>query len=73
MSEVPLSGRHTLLGLALPYDFTTVRVLNFEDRVTSPTRNRTPLGPYRRPEPRVLGESKGDGHFLMGEVPLYGG
>ena len=27
--------------------------------------------PYRRPVPRVLGGSKGGGHFLMGEVPLY--
>ena len=31
-----------------------------------------PLGPYRRPVPGVLGGSWGVGHFLMGEVPLYG-
>ena len=30
----------------------------------------TPLGPYRRPMPRVLGGSQGGGRFLMGEVPL---
>ena len=42
-------------------------------RVTSLARKRTPLGPYRRPMPRVLGGSWGDGRFLMGEVPLYGG
>ena len=29
-----------------------------------------PLGPYRRPMPRVLGGSWGGGCFLMGEVPL---
>ena len=28
-----------------------------------------PLGPYRRPVPRVLGGSWGGGRFLMGEVP----
>ena len=28
------------------------------------------LGPYRRPMPRVVGESQGVGRFLMGEVPL---
>ena len=30
-----------------------------------------PLGPYRRPMPRVLGGSWGDGRFHMGEAPLY--
>ena len=35
----------------------------------SPIRNRTPLGSYRRPVPRVLGDFKEGGHFLMGEVP----
>ena len=29
-----------------------------------------PLGPYRRPMPRVLWWSKGVGCLLMGEVPL---
>jgi len=38
---------------------------------TSPIRKRAPLGPYRRPMPRVQGGSEGGGHFLMGEVPLY--
>jgi len=40
-------------------------------RGTSLIRKRTPLGPYRRPVPRVLGVSHGGGRFLMGEVPLY--
>ena len=30
-----------------------------------------PLGPDRRPMPRVVGVSQGGGRFLMGEVPLY--
>ena len=34
-------------------------------------RNRHPVGPYRRPIPRLLGESQGGGRFLMCEVPLY--
>ena len=40
-------------------------------RGTSLIRKRTPLGPYRRPMPRILGRSRGGGHFLMGEVSLY--
>jgi len=43
-------------------------VQDWMDRLT---RKRTPLGPYRRPVPRVLGESYGGGRFLMGEVPLH--
>ena len=39
-------------------------------RGTSLIRKSTPLGPYRRLRPRVLGGSQGDGRFLMGEVPL---
>jgi len=39
-------------------------------RGTAPMRKRTPLGPYRRPTPRVLGGSQGGGRFLMSEVPL---
>ena len=38
---------------------------------TSLIIKRTPLGPYHRPMPRVLGGSKGVERFLMGEVPLY--
>ena len=30
-----------------------------------------PLGPYRRPVPRVLEDPRGVGVFRMGEVPLY--
>ena len=40
-------------------------------RGTSLTRKRTPLGPYSRTMPRVLGGSWGGGRFLMNEVPLY--
>ena len=40
-------------------------------RGTSLIRKRTPLGPYLRPMPRVLGGSYWGGRFLMGEVPLY--
>ena len=35
-----------------------------EYRGTSRTRKRTPLGPCRRPTPRVLGGSKGGGNLL---------
>ena len=58
MSEVPLKPPG---ALALESNY----------RGTSLIRNRHPLGPYRRPLPRVLvGGSYGDGRFLMGEVPL---
>ena len=39
-------------------------------RGTSLIRKRNPLGPYRRPMPRVLEGSWGGGRFLMSEVPL---
>ena len=42
-------------------------------RGASLIRKRTPLGPYHRPVPKVLGGSQGGGRFLTGEVPLYGG
>ena len=41
-------------------------------RGTPLKRKRSPLGPYRRPVPRVLGGSQGGGRFLMSEVPLQG-
>ena len=47
------------------------RMFSGSYRSTSLTRNRNPLGPYRRPMPRVLWGSGGGGRFLMGEVPLY--
>ena len=34
-------------------------------------KKRTPPGPCRRPMPRVLVESWGDGRFFLGEVPLH--
>ena len=40
-------------------------------RGTSLIRKCNPLGPYRRPMPRVLGGSWGGWRFLMGEVPQY--
>ena len=43
---------------------------NVAYRGTSLIRKRTPLGPYSRPTPRVLGGSLGGGRFIMGEVPL---
>ena len=39
-------------------------------RGASLTRKRAPLGPYRRPMPRILRGSQGDGCFILGEVPL---
>ena len=39
-------------------------------RGTSVIRKRTPVGPYSRTMPRVLGGSQGGLRFLMGEVPL---
>ena len=41
-------------------------------RGNSVNRKRIPLGTHRRPAPRVIGESQGDGHCLMGEGPLWG-
>ena len=41
-------------------------------RGTSLIRKRTPLGPYSRPTPRVLGGSEGVGRFLVTEVSLKG-
>ena len=37
---------------------------------TSRIRNRAPLGPYSRTMPRALWKPKGEGLFLMSEVPL---
>ena len=39
-------------------------------RGTSLIRKRTPLGPYRRPIPRLLWGSQDGVRFLMSEVPL---
>jgi hypothetical protein len=33
-------------------------------------RKCNPLGPYRRPRPKVLGGSRGGAGVLMSEVPL---
>ena len=42
-------------------------------RGASLERKRTPLGPYLRPMPKVVGGSLWGGRFLMGEVPKYMG
>ena len=47
------------------------RTSSCEHRGTSIIRSPLLLGPYRRPIPRVLGGSEGDGRFLMSEVALY--
>ena len=41
----------------------------WEYRGTSLIRNRTPLGPYCRPMPRALKESRGGGLFLWVRYP----
>ena len=59
-------GRKIATGSNIDY-----QIVHVVYRSTSLIRRRIPLGPYRRPMPRVLGRSWGGGHFLMGEVPLY--
>ena len=75
MSEVPLySGASEPGGTTLKPEVSYERGTPVGSRVyrgTSLIRKRTPLGPYPRPMPRVLGRSWGGGDFLMGEVPLY--
>ena len=41
-------------------------------RGTSLIKELTPLGPFCRPMPQVLGGSEGSGRFLISEAPLYG-
>ena len=48
------------------------RVPGVTYRVTSPIRSRNPLGPYRRPMPRVRGGSYGGGCFLWARYPCTG-
>ena len=47
-----------------------LRQVKLDSRVSSLTRKRTPLGPYRRPMAKALGGSWGGGRFRLGEVPL---
>ena len=65
MSEVLL-----FCGLALSSQEAALALLKTH-MDTSLTRKRTPLGPYRRSMPKVVGGSRGEGRFLMSEVPLY--
>ena len=48
----------------------TVHLFETPYRGASLVRKRTPMGPYCRPMPGVLGGSQGVGHFHMCEVPL---
>jgi hypothetical protein len=59
---------HSFLPIVTPACLVSVRNAY---RGTSLMRKHTPLGPYRRPVPRVLGGSLGGGCFLMSEVPLH--
>ena len=53
------------------YDSIVKDVFRLEGhRATSPTTERTPPEPYRKPMPRVLEGFEGGRRFLMGEVPL---
>ena len=65
MSEVPL-----YLALHAAGDQGIFQSLKVHYRGTQLTRKRTPLGPYRRPMPRVIGGFYGSGRFLLGEVLL---
>jgi len=56
MSEVPLyAGAYNLLGVK--YAPLATEGIAIPYRGTSLIRKRTPLGPYHRPMPRVLGWS----------------
>jgi len=58
----------------IPHKMAPIAILMYRGyRGTSLTRTHNPLGPYRRPMPRVLGGSLGGSCFLMGEVSLYRG
>ena len=69
MSEVPLYSS-VQVGRARK-EAHPPRTLEKAYRGTSLTRACTPLGPYRRPMPKVFWGSLGGGRFLMGKVPLY--
>ena len=72
MSEVPLYLYHPLDGSAETTEGRGVRLFRkwrVQGYLTY-KKKHPPLGPYRRPMPRVLGGSEGGGRFLMGEVPL---
>ena len=74
MSEVPLYGlrRRHLLSSEVEHSLQGLDP-GFEYRGTSLIRNSLPLGPYRRPVPRVLGGAWGGGRFLVSEAPLCTG
>jgi hypothetical protein len=64
-SDFAFVGEHHcweyLLGPSLPY------------RLISLIRKRTPLGPYRRPMPRVIGGHRGVVIFSWARYPCIGG
>ena len=61
---------YSIAQISEAFDITTTAAMHAY-RGTSLMRKRTPLGPYRRPMPGVLGGSYEGGRFFMGEVPLY--
>ena len=66
-SEVPLYAAGATGG---KWADSRIQEHPIQNKGTSFTRKRTPLGPYRGPIPRILGGSWGGGRCLMGEVPL---
>ena len=65
---------HAVAPAPCPVKVSRIRLKGGEVSVyrgTSLIRKLTPPGSYRRPMPRVLSWSQGDGRFLMGQVPLY--
>jgi hypothetical protein len=78
MSQVPpvvlqdLHGREYIVtGINAPFLLGRVARPVSPYRDTSVTIKRPPVGPYRRPMPRVVGWSWGGGRFIMDEVLLY--
>jgi len=57
MDEVPLQDRHMMIPWIPWWTHEGGDSVKSRYRGTSLTRKRTPLGPYRRPMPRVLGGS----------------
>ena len=60
-----------LLLISVKHNRLRYHPIQLRYRATSLIRKRTPVGPYLRPVPRVIGGSLGDGRCLMCEVPMY--
>ena len=65
----PKGGMHWTIVSHLPPSLPHPLPLASRCRGTSLIRKRTPLGPYRRPVPGVLGGSQGGGIFLWARYP----